>query len=266
MAAENALHVLRAADPATRLEPLAEEQRLALRDAALASAPRRRRQAVSHRRRTAFRLALAVVAVALLGTGIAWASGALSPQALFEANPQSDGSAPGSLWDQRVIAGSVRRVASVDLPTVGPVAFWYGRTKQGGWCAGLRLQGGQWLGTGKSPLDGGGTVPGCFPTREMVNGASDKPVYVINGFDYVESDADARAADGEFWRIYYGRVVAGAVRVTDLVSGVNAQVVGNLFLLAVRDPDPSVNRNLHLVAYDRAGKVVADACELCSGR
>lgn len=56
-------------------------------------------------------------------------------------------------------------------------------------------------------------MPGCFPTREMVNGATAKPVYVINGFDYVESDADARSIGGFFWRIDYGRItVPGAAR------------------------------------------------------
>ncbi|HZR96115.1 MAG TPA: hypothetical protein VFA56_10495 [Gaiellaceae bacterium] len=207
-----------------------------------------------------------MVALALVTTGIAWAAGALGPLALFEANPQSDGSAPGGLWDQKVIAGSVEQIGSVEIPKVGTVALWYGRTRQGGWCAGLRLPGGEWLGTGRSSLDGGGTVPGCFPTREMVNGATPEPVYVINGFDYVESDADARSLGGVFWRIDYGRITApGAVRVEDLQSGRSAPVIhGNLFLLATPDPDPTVRRDFHLVAYDASGRLVADDCPRCS--
>jgi hypothetical protein len=268
MAAESALSLLRAADPAARLEPLREQHRESLRDAVMTldRAPGSRYAARS--RRALVRIAIVVAAVALLTTGIAWAAGALSPLGLFEANPESDGSAPGSLWDQKVVAGSVEQVGTVEVPRVGQVAFWYGRTSQGGWCAGLRLDGGEWLGTGKASLDGGGTVPGCFPTREMVNGASSTPVYVINGFDYVESDADARSVGGSFWRIRYGRVTApGATRVTDLVSGESTSVIhGNLFVLAMPDPDPTKRTGLHLVAYDSDGKIVADDCPNCGGR
>lgn len=267
MAAETSMNLLRAADPAASLEALSEQHRASLRDATMllqrgTFAPR----SGGHRRRL-IRVAIAVAAAAVMTTGIAWAAGALSPLALFQANPESDGSAPGGLWDQKVIAGSVAQVSSVEIPKVGPVSFWYGRTSQGGWCAGLRLQSGEWLGTGKAPLDGGGTVPGCFPTRQMINSASPKPVLVINGFDYVETDADARSVGGGFWRIRYGRIDApGAVRVTDLVSGESAPVIDDdLFLLAMRDPDPTQNTPLHLVAYDSAGKVVADDCPNCAG-
>jgi hypothetical protein len=268
MAAESALSLLRAADPAAQLEPLREQQRASLRDAAMTLGRARQSRYATPRRRALVRIAIAVAAVALLTTGIAWAAGALSPLGLFEANPESDGSAPGSVWDQKVVAGSVEEVGSVEVPRVGVVAFWYGRTSQGGWCAGLRLEGGDWLGTGKAPLDGGGTVPGCFPTREMINGASSTPVLVLNGFDYAESDADARSVGGSFWRIRYGRVTApAATRVTDLVSGETTPVIhGDLFLLALRDPDPTKNTGLHLVAYDSDGKVVADDCPNCGGR
>ena len=267
MAAERALSLLRAADPAARLAPLPEQQRASLRDAAM-TVGRPRASRPAPRRRPLVRIATAVAALALLTTGIAWAAGALSPLALFQTNFESSGSPPGSLWDQKVIAGSVEHIGSVEIPKAGPVALWYGRTEQGGWCAGLRLDSGEWLGTGKSPLDGGGTVPGCFPTREMVNDASTHPVYVIDGFDYAESDADARSVGGSFWRIRYGRITApGARRVTDLISGASTPVIdGSLFLLAIADPDPTKNTPLHLVAYDAAGKVIADDCPSCGGR
>ena len=267
MAADTALHLLRAADPAEVLEPISEDERVALRDGVMSISRDKDARTNAKPPRRVLRLAIALGAAALFTAGIAWAAGALSPLALFEANPQSDGSAPGSLWDQKVIAGSVRDVGSVEIPKVGPVAFWYGRTTQGGWCAGLRLRGGDWLGTGKNPLDGGGAIPGCLPTREMINKASKEPVLVINGFDYVESDADARRAGGGFWRIRFGRITTpGAVRVTDLISGESTEVIDkNLFLLAMRDPDPSKNTPLHLVAYNSAGKVVADDCPNCPG-
>lgn len=267
MAAETPLRLLRAADPAASLEPLPGQHRAALCDAAIRIGRGTPVARSTVRRRPLVRVAIAALALALVTAGIAWAAGALTPLALFQANPESDGSAPGSLWDQKVIAGSVAQVGSVEIPKVGPVAFWYGRAAQGGWCAGLRLQDGDWLGTGKAPLDGGGTVPGCFPTRQMINGASPKPVLVINGFDYAETDADARSVGGGFWRIRYGHIDAtGAVAVTDLVSRQSAPVIdGHLFLLAMRDPDPTRNTPLHLVAYDSTGKVIADDCPNCPG-
>jgi hypothetical protein len=268
MAADRALRVLRAADPAALLEPMPANDRLALCARAMTGAtPHARPRASTSSRRT-LRLALVFAAAALVAAGIAWAAGVLSPTALFQANPQGDGSAPGSLWDQHVVSRSVKRVAAVDIPKVGPVAFWYGRTAERGWCAGLRLPTGEWLGTGKSALDAGGTVPGCFPTREMVNGASTPPVYVIDGFDYQESDVDARSAGGAFWRVRYGRITApGTVRVTDLVSGTSAAVTdGDLFLLALPDPNPMKITRVHLVAYDAAGKIVSDDCPKCGHR
>jgi hypothetical protein len=264
MAANTIYEILCAADPAATLEPLTEQHRLALRDEAMIDA--RHSQRRPHRRR-ALRVAVAVVAALAFTSGIAWAAGALTPLALFQSNPEHDGSAPGGLWDQHVLAGSVSEVASVDVPRVGSVAFWYGRAAEGGWCAALRLPSGDWLGTGKAKLDGGGTVPGCFPTREAVNGATTKPVYVINGFDYAEDDVDTRSVDGTFWRIYYGRITAaGAVRVSDLVSGRSTSVIdGGLFILAVLDPDPTKLNELHLVAYASDGATVGDDCPNCVG-
>ncbi|HEY3544131.1 MAG TPA: hypothetical protein VGK79_16460 [Gaiellaceae bacterium] len=130
MATETALSLLRAADPAANLEPLRAEHRMTLRDGAMAVGQRRAGAYPTTRKRAVARIAIAVVAFALLSTGIAWAAGALSPLALFEANPQSDGSAPGSLWDQKVIGRSVEQVGSVKIPRVGDVALWYGRTRK----------------------------------------------------------------------------------------------------------------------------------------
>jgi hypothetical protein len=260
MAADLVDETLRAADPARSLAPLSEQHRLELCARVMVLAPPRRRQ-----RRRVSRVVLAVAAALVLTSGIAWAAGALSPLALFQSNPEHDGSAPGGIWDQHVLANSVRAVGSVTVPHVGSVYFWYGSAAEGGWCAALRLPTGEWLGTGKAKLDGGGTVPGCFPTREAVNGATTKPVYVLNGFDYVEDDVDTRSLDGGFWRIYYGRITAaGASRVTDLASGQSTTVIdGDLFILAVTDPNPTHLNDLHLVAYDTDGKIVADDCPNC---
>jgi hypothetical protein len=256
MSSYDAIDLLRRHDPARGLEPLSDEERRLQLGRIVAVSPLGAR-----RPRRLLTLAVAVAAAAVVGVAVAWAAGALSPVALFQSNPQHDGGRPGDLWDQKVLPASVVEAASVEIPTVGRVAFWYGRTAQGGWCGALRLPSGSWIGTAKDPVDGGGTLPGCFPTREQVNAAAGSdPVYVIDGFDYVEGDVDARAAGGPFWRIRYGRVTApGAVRVTDLVSGRSAPVVhGDLFELAIPDPHPTEPTPLRLVAYDAAGKAVAE--------
>jgi hypothetical protein len=201
------------------------------------------------------------MAALTVGVGIAWAgtTGALD---LFQSNPQARGAGPKSVWHQQVIPSSVVQAAVVEIPRLGEAQFWYGKARQGGWCGAVRLPDGSWAGTKGSAS--GGTGPGCYPTREQVNG--DHPVFVINGFDYYEVEVDARDVGGSFWRIYYG-VVSGdkpPARVVDEVSGRSGRVHnGEAFALAVpnRDPGRSVPRaggSPHLVAYDSHGRVVAD--------
>jgi hypothetical protein len=227
-----------------------------------------RRMPVARRpawRRTA---ALALAALAMLALGVAWAAGAWSPTeplALFETNPQGGMQkgipVPDGYWDQTVIPGSVKQVASVDIPDVGPVAFWHADTEQGGWCAGLQMSDGYWFGMGGDPqkIDGGGVIPGCFPTRDE------------HGFDWLSNFIDARPLGGQQWQIRYGKVVApGAVKVTDVVSGASTHVVdGDLFMLLIPEPNPPASTpnsfpNTDLVAYDQAGNVVADLCPHCA--
>jgi hypothetical protein len=181
--------------------------------------------------------ALAVFAV--ITTGVAWAAGAFnspSPQTLFKTHFPADSGA-GPIF-QHVIPDSVKQVASVEIPKVGPVALWHADTKQGGFCLGLRLSNGDWLGTphqaGGSPLDGGGSVPGCFPTG-VIDGGSDH-------LEWLENDIDAYSVGGTFWRIRSGVItVPGAVKVTDLTTGKSTDVVdGNVFLLAIEAPDPNI--------------------------
>jgi hypothetical protein len=266
MSVDHALGMLRTQDPARLLEPLSHERREALRDEVLASARRVARPPRARAPRLkALQLAAILAAALVVGVGVAWAAGALTPLAVFENNRQSDGSAPGSLWDQHVVPSSVVDAGTVDLPNIGTVAFWYGRSKEGGWCGALQLPSGDWIATNKDPLDGGGTLPGCFPSRELVNKSATKPVYVINGFDYQEGDVDARASGGPFWRIRYGEIdIDGAARVTDLVTDRSAPVVhGHLFALAIPDEHPTTMTEVHLVAYDQSGKVVGDDCPSC---
>lgn len=266
MSANDAIHLLRTHDPARGLEPVPPDLRKKLRDDIVASAPRVvHRSRLGARRRTSLQLLAAAIAALVVGVGAAWAAGAISPLALFENNAQQNGAAPGSLWDQGVVPASVVEAATINVPEVGAVGFWYGTSKQGGWCGALRLPSGGWVGASQDPADAGGTVPGCFPSREMVNNSTTKPVYIINGFDYQEGDVDARSHDGSFWRIRYGEItIPGADRVTDMVSGRSARIIhGDLFALAIPDEHPMSTNKVHLVAYDADGKIVGDDCPAC---
>ena len=213
---------------------------------------------IGSRRRRRWVVAAVAIALVAVGAGAGWAAVNQDPVSLFRSNPQADGSDPSSLWgEQQVIPSSVRDVSGVAVPGVGRVQFWYGRTRQGGWCGALRMPDGGWLGT--PGVGAGGVVPGCFPTREQQN--QQDQVYLINGFDYAEDDIDLRGSGGGFWRITFGRVtgVGPAARVVDLASGTSAAAVdGSLFVIALRDPDPSSQLPVHFAAYDSAGRLVAD--------
>jgi hypothetical protein len=267
MLADDAIHLLRRHDPARRLEPVPRELREKLRDEVLVSAVRAVRTRNSRTRPTkSLRLVAVAVAALVVGVGVAWASGVLSPLAIFQNNIQQQGAAPGSPWDQRVVPASVVKAATVEIPKIGAVDFWYGRSQQGGWCGALRLPSGAWIGTGDDSIDAGGTAPGCFPTRETVNDSATTPVYVIDGFDYEDGDVDARVHGGSFWRIRYGRItIPGAVRVAETISGRSAPIAdGGLFALALPDENPETPMKIHIVAYDAGGKIVGDNCPSCS--
>jgi hypothetical protein len=261
----NAIELLREYDPARSLVALDERSRRASFEGVVSRPiPRQPISAARPMRRLV--QTMAVLAAALVfGVGVAWASGLLSPLTVFENNAQRDGNPPGSVWDQSVLPASVRQISRVQIPKIGAVGFWYGKTEEGGWCGALQLPGGDWLGKGSGSLDAGGTVPGCYPTRAAINSASKTPVLVLNGFDYQEDDVDARSLGGSFWRIRFGIVdVLGAARVVDRVSGASAPVVDGLFELAVVDPDPTGRTPFHLLALDAGGVVVADDCPNCS--
>jgi hypothetical protein len=267
MPTSDALQLLRRHDPARLLAPVPRELREQLRDEILAHPvqgdPSRASRA---RRRRASQLVAAVLLALAVGVGVAWASGALSPIAVFQDNVQQDGAAPGSLWDQRIIPASVIAAATVDIPKVGPVVFWYGRSEQRGWCGALRLPSGAWVGGhNDDAANAGGTAPGCFPTRAAVNESAPEPVYVLTGFDDEEGNVDARRAGGSFWRIRYGVIsIPGATRVADTISGTSVPVVhGRLFALGLADPHPESATRIHLVAYNAAGKLVGDSCTGC---
>jgi hypothetical protein len=261
----NAIELLREYDPASALVELDERSRQACCDEILAHPIRRQTTSASRPVRRLVQTIGVLAAALAFGVGVAWASGFLSPLSVFENNAQRDGNPAGSIWDQSVLPASVRQISSVQIPKVGAVSFWYGKTKEGGWCGALQLPAGDWLGKGSGSLDAGGTIPGCYPTRAAINSASTTPVLVLNGLDYQEDDVDARSLGGSFWRIRFGIVdVPGATRVVDRVSGAEAPVEDGLFELAAVDPNPSGRTPFHLVALDAGGAVVADDCPNCS--
>jgi hypothetical protein len=217
--------------------------------------------------RRSVQIAIALAVLAILTTGVAWAAGAFNetPQQVFATHSPAD-SGSGPIFAGPVIPGSVKEVASVNIPKVGPVALWHAVTKQGGWCLGLRLSNGDWLGEqpeSGSPLVTGGAAPGCYP-QGVIDGGN-------NHLEWLENDIDAQSVGGTFWRIRIGVIsLPGAVRVTDLTTGKRTNVVaGNVFILAIEAPNPAIpgdnSPRLHLVAYDKAGNVIASDCRHCSG-
>jgi hypothetical protein len=192
-----------------------------------------------------------------------------SPDTPVETTP-----AYAALWTQSVIPSSIRDAAAVTIPGVGIAQFWYAQTTQGGWCSALKLPDGNWAGTTTDdPSDGGGSQPGCQPTRVQINAAGTAPVYEIDGFDYdagnIALEANLRAFSGDgYWHVYYGMVSTDGdpIRVVEENSGASVPIEpGGLFAIAVWDPNlPSegppngVPFTPHFVAVNAAGTTVAD--------
>src|SRR4051812_5122477 len=109
----NALELLREHDPARALVALDDHARQAHRDAVLSNAVGRELVAPRRPLRRLAHGAVFVAAALVFGVGVAWASGVLSPLAVFENNAQKDGNPPGGIWDQSVVPGSIRQVSSV---------------------------------------------------------------------------------------------------------------------------------------------------------
>jgi hypothetical protein len=211
------------------------------------------------------RLVLAAVAFVLVaagGTAGVVDSGVFAhdhPVALFRHDPVGQGLPPGQrLWHQTVIPSTVHRAEAFTVPGVGRIAFWVAASRQHGLCTALRLPGGSWSGLEGSPLDEGGRVPGCAPTRAQVDRAK-PPVYLLDGFDYQE--AIVRGHDGRQWRIEYGRISSRRgrpVTVRDSLSGISTRVArGGWFAIVFPIRDPNTVPVWRLQALDAHGRVVA---------
>ncbi len=219
----------------------------------------RRPRAGGRRRRT-----VVLMAALAVGGGTAYAAGDGSPLDLFQRDPNHNAD-PASPWSASVVPSTIRVVARADVPGVGGVRYWHARTSGGGNCFALQLPDGQYSGTGLTGIDGGGTMPGCSPTRQQVNG--DDPVYVITGFEYNEALIAMPKQDRRWrgrlsvWRVTFGQLDPGvkADRVTDTGSGITVPVErGRYFVLPRPDPTGNDQPRMHLKALSAKGRVVAD--------
>ena len=150
-----------------------------------------------------------------------------------------------------MIPSSVREIAKTAVPGVGAVQFWVGVTRQHGYCVALRLPNGSWAGL--TDLDGvGGSIPGCRPTRAQVGAGA----LILSGFDYTDEEIPTRGR-GELGLVY-GQIVAPGhpAKVRDDFSHATTSVIdGKYFMLELR---AGQSNNMHLVALNASGKVVAD--------
>jgi hypothetical protein len=267
MTEERLMRRLRLANPVSVVDTTAGAEQLLHR---IVSAPGDARLLGGRRRLPAWllgprRLVLAAVAFVLIaagGTAGVVGSGVFAhdhPVALFRHNPVGQGIPPGQqLWHQTVIPSTVHRAEAFTVPGVGRIALWVAASRQHGLCTALRLPGGSWSGLEGSPLDEGGTVPGCAPTRAQIN-RSQPPVYVLDGFDYQE--AIVRGHDGRQWRIEYGRVSSRRgrpVSVRDTLSQISTRVArGGWFAIVFSIRDPNTVPAWRLQALDGHGRVVA---------
>jgi hypothetical protein len=264
MSSETAFERLRAANP---IRPEREHDEALFRAIVAGASDSRLSRATRSRprRRRYWQLAAVAASALVVGVAAAWAAGT-DVRDLFAFNPAGGGTPEQpttGLWHQVVVPATVKEAGAITIPHFGRLELWYAETEQHGWCTAIRLPDGDWAGT--KGASGGGTAPGCYPSRAQTNAASGTPVYVITGLDYYESDVDARDDGGRFWRVVYGVTERAkpAARVVDTVSGRDVDVLnGRFFAIAVPDAHPEVGSPTpltHLVAYDANGKVIADA-------
>jgi hypothetical protein len=260
MTEQRLMQRLRAANPVPfAAEPSGAHELLAR----IVAQPGDRRLVVRRRRlprwlQSPRRLGLVAAMFVLVAAGGTAGVGLLAhdgPVELFSDNPAGT---PGTgIWHQTVIPASVHRARTFSITGVGRLTLWVAQSRQRGICTALRLPDGDWAGLGSSPLDDGGTAPGCQPTRAQVNRTG--RVYQLDGFQYDE--ALVRGSGGTVWRIEYGRVTprrGAAVSVRDLVSRERVPVApGGWFAIALRDRDPSAIPHWRLQALGAGGRVVA---------
>jgi hypothetical protein len=187
-----------------------------------------------------------------------------TPTQLFRDNPDS----LGSPWvKQSLIAGTVRRVETLNVPGVGKAQYWTAESTHHGICVGLRLPGGAWAGS-YSRFAISGPLPGCVYrfSPDPRTGWSPK-----KGFFWVEDQLGGR------WegRIVYGTVAAVGrpVEVRDAFSGTTTRVISGRYFAILIPPSHGqwgswkqgrvrVQRlRYRLETLDASGRVLAQAPE-----
>lgn len=171
--------------------------------------------------------ALAVVATAAAATT---AAVTLAATSVFQHDPQGL-NFNGDI--ETVLPSTVRRLASVSIPDYGPVAVWGATTKPGGFCFVLKLPDGDWGGLhdSQNARDGwdGGSVPGCFQTRQQAilkqtplqpgQQPSGKTGQLLMPTPLEAWDNEVKNGDGKQYTIYVGYVevqgIASTVRSAD---------------------------------------------------
>lgn len=179
---------------------------------------------------------LAVVATAAAATTVGVVT--LSATNVFQDDPQGL-NFNGNI--ETVLPSTVRQLATVNIPDYGQVAVWGATTKPGGFCFALKLPDGAWGGfhTSQDAQDGwyGGSVPGCFQTRqqqillqtplkpgEQPNGANGQEL-MPTSLEALENEVVN--SDGHHYALYIGYVEAQgtATTVRDPDTGATTQVL-----------------------------------------
>ncbi len=246
---------------ATLLDVIDAENRVAR-----ASRPRRRFRALGARR-----IGLLAGALVIGATGATAATVVTmdsfshdTPTQLFRDNPDR----LFSPWvKQSLVAGTVRRVETLNVPGVGNAEYWSAESTHHGICVGLRLPGGAWAGS-NNRFQIGGPVPGCVYrfSPDPKTGWSPK-----KGFFWVEDQVGGR------WngRIVYGTVpnVGRPVEVRDPFSGTTTRVIDGRYFAILIPPSRGqwgswkqgrfrVQRlRYRLESLDASGRVLAQAPE-----
>jgi hypothetical protein len=172
------------------------------------------------------------------------------PTTLFERNPQVWGS------HQTVIPSTVRKLATVAVPGVGPVQYWVAATEQHGRCWGLRAPNGSWATLAMNDRSTG-SVPGCGPTREhqvLAQGNSSVGLMPMS-VDYLTNSL--RASSGQWWDIYFGTVNAdGAAGVRDQSTRKTARLIAGRYFILVERRIGKCDGCAALRAIDATGRML----------
>lgn len=187
-----------------------------------------------------------------------------TPTQLFRDNPPR----LFSPWvKQSLVAGTVRRVETLNVPGVGKAQYWTAESTGHGICVGLRLPDGVWAGT-NSRFEISGPLPGCVYrfSPDPKQGWSPK-----KGFFWVEDQVGGR------WegRVVYGTVanVGRPVEVRDTFSGTTTRVIDKRYFAILIPPTHGqwgswrqgrvrVQRlRYRLESRDASGRVLAQAPE-----